>query len=550
MSPRLFAGVAGAAAAVAAVTLLARVTGFGRWLVFHGAVGAECVGDAYTTANQIPNVLYEVVAGGALAAAVVPLLAGPLARGDHAEVARTASALLTWAVAVLVPVALVLGLLAGPLAGVLLGGQECDGQRALVARMLVVFAPQVVLYGVGVVLTGVLQAHRRFLWAAVAPLLSSAVVIVAYVAFAGLAGGSVGAAAADLDGGAEAALAWGTTAGVAALTLPLLVPVLAGGVRLRPTWRFPPGVARRAAALAGAGVVTLLAQQAAVVVALLLANGAGPQGSWTVFLYVQAVYLLPYAVLAVPVATVAFPRLAEHAAAGRQGAFAATAATTTRAVVLVALLGAAVLAATAPAVTGVFAGIGSGDVTPMTSALVAIAPGLVGFALVAHLGRALNALHRPRAAALATAAGWAAVVAGSLVAVAVATPAGTVAALGAGSSVGMTVAGVLLLLAVSRAAGGAAVAGVARTVAAGGATAVLAAVAGRLVVDATLDALPTGGVVAAVLAGTVGVVVVLAALAAGLAAVDRPTALAAVALLRRRPPVGPVRSGTGSQGAS
>ena len=47
--------------------------------------------------------------------------------------------------------------------------------------MLVVFAPQVVLYGVGIVLTGVLQAHRRFAGPALAPLLSSVVVIAAYL---------------------------------------------------------------------------------------------------------------------------------------------------------------------------------------------------------------------------------------------------------------------------------------------------------------------------------------------------------------------------------
>ena len=54
--------------------------------------------------------------------------------------------------------------------------------------MLQVFAPQVVLYGIGIVLTGILQAHRRFGAPAVAPLLSSLVVIGAYVAFAVVAG--------------------------------------------------------------------------------------------------------------------------------------------------------------------------------------------------------------------------------------------------------------------------------------------------------------------------------------------------------------------------
>ena len=57
------------------------------------------------------------------------------------------------------------------------------GVIVLTVLLVAIFAPQVALYGVGVVLAGVLQAHRRFLAAALAPLLSSLVVIGAYVAY-------------------------------------------------------------------------------------------------------------------------------------------------------------------------------------------------------------------------------------------------------------------------------------------------------------------------------------------------------------------------------
>ena len=46
------------------------------------------------------------------------------------------------------------------------------------------FAPQLPLYGIGIVLTGVLQAHRRFAWPVIAPLLSSLTVIGVYLVFA------------------------------------------------------------------------------------------------------------------------------------------------------------------------------------------------------------------------------------------------------------------------------------------------------------------------------------------------------------------------------
>ena len=59
--------------------------------------------------------------------------------------------------------------------------------------MLVVFAPQVVFYGLGVVLGGALQAAERFTWPALAPLLSSATVIAAYLIYGALAApGTIG----------------------------------------------------------------------------------------------------------------------------------------------------------------------------------------------------------------------------------------------------------------------------------------------------------------------------------------------------------------------
>src|SRR5918997_3058529 len=200
-------GVAGAAALIAVLTVLARLAGFGRTLVFTNAVGAGSTGDTYLAANTVPNIVFEVVAGGALAGLVVPMLAGGIATGDRGQVRRTASALLGWSLLVLTPLAVLLAVCAEPVARLLLGGGDPVAVD-LAARFLVVFAPQVVLYGIGIVLTGVLQAHRRFAWPALAPLLSSVVVAAAYLLFAGMGGSG---RAADLTTPAELVLGVGTT---------------------------------------------------------------------------------------------------------------------------------------------------------------------------------------------------------------------------------------------------------------------------------------------------------------------------------------------------
>ncbi|MBE3075120.1 MAG: virulence factor MviN, partial [Actinobacteria bacterium] len=311
MAGKAAPGVFAAAGLIAVVTLAARVFGFGRWLVFSQSVGATCVGSVYQAANQLPNVIFEVAAGGALAAVAVPIIAGQLASDAQDEAAQTASAMLSWALAVLAPLSILMAAAARPLSTLLVDSQRCSGSTDLMASMLVVFAPQIALYGVGILLAGVLQAHRRFLAGAVAPLLSSVVVIATYLLFAALAQG-MGDDLTRLPSQASTVLAAGTTLGVVALSLPLLIPVHRAGIRLRPTWTFPEGVARRARALTGAGLLALLAQQVAVLVTLWVSQHRGGPGTLNVYVYVQAVYLLPYAVLAVPVAIAAFPSMASR----------------------------------------------------------------------------------------------------------------------------------------------------------------------------------------------------------------------------------------------
>ncbi|MEO6205168.1 MAG: lipid II flippase MurJ, partial [Mycobacteriales bacterium] len=306
-------GLVGAAAGIAGVTVLSRVVGFGRTGVLSRTLGPSCVGDTYAAANAIPNVVFEVVAGGALASLVVPLLAGLVSDGQRDAVSRTTSALLTWTVLLLMPVTLVGMVVAPYLLRALVGDDPSCGPALLRvgSRMLLVFLPQIVLYGVGVVVAGVLQAHRRFLGPALAPLLSSLVVITAYLLYA--AQGRVSLA--ELSRTQELTLSLGTTLGVAVLALVLLVPLRQCDLQLRPTLTFPPGVAKKARTLAMAGVVALAAQQVSLVVALRLASH-GQQGSVVVFQVATALFLVPWAVLAVPVATSAFPELSARAARG------------------------------------------------------------------------------------------------------------------------------------------------------------------------------------------------------------------------------------------
>ena len=404
--------LASAALLVTVVTLASRMVGFGRWLGQGWWLGAEGVGTVFNSANQLPNLLFEVAAGGALAGAVVPLLAGPLSRAaftadgtaaSKEQASKIASALLGWTLVVLVPLAGLMALLARPIIG--LTGLTDPVHVDVATGFLRVFAVQVPLYGLAVVLGGILQAHKRFFWPAFAPLVSSLVVIVVYAVFGALANGDQQDVAA-LSARALEWLAWGTTIGVLFLALPLVVPVWRTGLRLRPTLRFPSGEGPRAARLAFAGVGALVVQQLSMFLTLRAANAAGGDGTLSVYLYAQQVYLLPYAVLAFPIATSAFPHFAEHASAGRLDELRALVARTTRTLLLVTAAGVAALMAAAPFVERVFDLIVRGDAPGMATGLIWLAPGLIGFALILHLSRALYAVDHGRAAVIATASGW------------------------------------------------------------------------------------------------------------------------------------------------
>jgi putative peptidoglycan lipid II flippase len=511
------AGIAGGAALVAVVSILARVVGFGRQLVFQGVVSETVLGSIYQTANALPNVAFEIVAGGALASVVVPLLAAAAVRGDTGHVRQVVSALLGWTLVLLVPVALLGVLVAGPVMEFMLGGTGGELGVEVGRRMLLIFLPQIPLYGIAVVTAGVMQAHRRFLAAALAPVLSSVVVASAYLLFNQSFDGDLDDLA-TVSSSSEWILAGGTTLGVLALALATFVPMLVRVTGVTPTLRFPPAAARRARRLAVAGLATLVAQQVAYLVAMAMANQEGPEGGWVTYVNSWLVYLLPYAVLAVPIATAAFPRLSQHAH-DDAGAYARTLSDTTRAVLIVSAAGAAMLIAASRPIARFFELISQAEVGAgrMALALVAFAPGLVGYGLVALLGRALYARGRGRSAAFATVTGWLLAAGLALILASVVADERVIAALGLAHAIGMLTAGALLLRAVRADSGSLALSGVLRAGASALAGAAVGAAAGWL----AAAAIPVGGFVPTVATGLLVVALAVACVTAALWAADR-----------------------------
>ena len=121
-----------------------------------------------------------------------------------------------------------------------------------------------------------------------------------------------------------------------------------------------------------------------------LANGHGGNGAIVLYNYGWQAFVVPYAVLAIPIAISAFPVLSTTA--GRP--FDETAASATRAVLLVSWLGAAMLAGAAVPAARLFIAHQPAQARQLAITFAAFAPGLVGYGLVACLSRVLLADRR------------------------------------------------------------------------------------------------------------------------------------------------------------
>ncbi len=466
---RLGEGIARGAIVVASMTILSRILGLVRTLVFSQTVGAGCLGTAYVTANQVPDLLYNLILGGALTSAMVPVLARSAERAgtdpqERARVGQITSALLTWTLVIVVPLVLIIVATAGPIASLLNPSNpnaSCVHADvvAVTGNMLRVFAPQALLYGLSVVLYGLLQSYRRFAAVSIAPGISSLVLIACYLAYVPL---DKGLPLSRLPLSAELVLSVGTTLGIATLVVVTVPPVWLLHLKLRPVFRFPPGVARRAGGLALVGIIELVLIDVDSLVTIALANGRGTTGALVVFNYASQVFNTISAVLALSIVVSAFPVLSARTGPD----FERTSAGSTRAVLLLSWLGTAVTAAIAVPAAYVLAKEPA-QVSQLTWTFVLYGLGIAGACVIANLSRVMFVIGRLKVAAAALGGGWLVAIVADVVLAELAPARLVPAALALGITIGQTVVAVPLVFVTRRICGPAAVRGTRHALVAG-----------------------------------------------------------------------------------
>lgn len=374
-------GLLRANAVVALGTLLSRITGFARFALLVALIQPD-LADAYNVANNVPNMLYELVIGGVLTATLIPLFTEQADNDDHEGASAVASTALLATLALTV-----VAFVASPVIVRLLTTASSTATtdvaqlRDVATVFAFWFAPQILFYGLTFLATGLLNARRRFFAAAWAPVLNNLVVIVALVLMARAVPGDRSLAAAATDGGLRLWLAVPTTAGIVAMSVSLLPALARAGVRLRfrPNRRHP--AVQRVLRLSRWTAGYVVANQLAlfVVTALTKPGSGGSTAYFLAFLIVQ----LPIGLLAMSVTTTFTPELARARQARDRAAFVGTFTTGARALAVLLLPAAAGLVALARPMVSVVLEHGSYEAASAALTADTLAAFAVGLPFVA-----------------------------------------------------------------------------------------------------------------------------------------------------------------------
>lgn len=293
-------------------TALSRLTGFLRVAAIAYALGITTLAGVYSYANETPNIVYELLLGGVLTATLVP----QFVKHFHDDDDDATSAVVSVAMLALLAIT-VLGVVLAPfivdIYTLRVSGPGREAQQELATNLLRLFMPQMLFYGMTALATSMLQARRRFAAAAFAPILNNVVVIAMFLALPRVVDGRLTVDRVNDDTGLLLLLGIGTTAGIAAMALVLLPALRAAHVHLRFVPSIKHAAVRTMLRLSGWTVGYVIANQIALWVVLVLANGE--RGGAFAYLSAYAFFQLPYGLFSVSVMTAVAPDLA--AAGGR-----------------------------------------------------------------------------------------------------------------------------------------------------------------------------------------------------------------------------------------
>jgi putative peptidoglycan lipid II flippase len=388
-----------ASAILAAGTIVSRILGFVSVAILSYAIGVIGTGaDAFALANQLPNNIYSLVAGGLLSAVIVPQIvkAGLHADGGTAFINR----LVTLGVVVFLPLTIV-AILCAPLLVRLYGGTGMDEDAfGLTTSFAYWCLPQIMFYALYSLVGETLNARGVFGPFTWAPALNNLVAIAGLLLFISL----FGAGPQHSDAGSWtppqiAVLAGSATLGIAVQAFGLFFFWRRAGLRYRPDFRWR-GVGLGDTGRAAAWVfgMFLVSQVSGVVEARVAFEASGDDASVNALKLGWLMFMLPHSVVTVSIVTAYFTRMSAHVRDGRLQSVRDDLVSALKSILMIMVFAAVGLAVLAYPFSAIFAQSQYSGVAALAAVYVAFLTGLVPFTIFFVLLRVYYAVDDTRTA--------------------------------------------------------------------------------------------------------------------------------------------------------
>ena len=277
--------------------VLSRVMGLAREVIIGARFGTTAELDAYLAAFRVPDILFQLVAGGALGSAFIPTFARYWAKADHAGAWLLFSRVLNLITLVLVALAGIAMLLAPLLVDRLIAPGFSLEQQTLTVSLMRWMLISTVLFGGSGLVMGALNATQHFLLPAAAPVFYNAAILAGAWFLSPIFG------------------IYGLVIGVVVGALLHLLVQLPGlrqsGARYTPSFTWGDAGVREVMRLMGPRVLGLFFVQMHFLVNTILASGL-PTGRLSALNYAWLLMLLPQGIFAQSIATAIFPTFAAH----------------------------------------------------------------------------------------------------------------------------------------------------------------------------------------------------------------------------------------------
>ncbi|MFF4771726.1 murein biosynthesis integral membrane protein MurJ [Microtetraspora fusca] len=306
-----------ASAIMMAGTMVSRLTGFLRTAVIAAAIGTWALGDAYNAAYQIPYILFDLLIGGVLSSVIVPLIVRAQKQDADAGEAFE-QRLMTLAILILAAIAVLGVVLAGPIMQLYTANNWTPRKVEIATTLAMLILPQIAFFGIGALAGAILNTRDRFAAPMWAPVLNNIVVIgvgITYIV--------VGGASANIEEVTDRdllLLGLGTTAGIVAQAIILIIALHRAGFRFRPRFGLRGTGLGEAAKTASWTFVYVGITQLGFLITTKLATGAGeraPGAGNSAYAYAFQLFQLPYGIIAVSVITAMLPRMSRYVADGQ-----------------------------------------------------------------------------------------------------------------------------------------------------------------------------------------------------------------------------------------